>query len=84
MGHFKIQTGDYVIGINTINQVDGGNITEEEYITLATLFRNMPNGKVIKCNNDGSFSYVDNPNPPDPDPELDDSEAFDIILGGAS
>lgn len=82
MGYFKQKNGDYVTGINTINQVENGNITEAEYLQLADLFRHLPTGKVI-LETDGVFSYVDNPNPPDPDPDIDDSEALSILLGGA-
>jgi len=82
MGFFKAKNGDYVVSVNTINQVENGNITEAEYIQLVDLFRNLPTGKVI-LETDGVFSYVDDPNPPDPDPEIDDSEALTILLGGA-
>lgn len=82
MGYFKAKDGDYVTGVNTINQIETGNITEAEYLQLVDLFRNLPTGKVI-LETDGEFSYVDDPNPPDPDPEIDDSEALSILLGGA-
>lgn len=83
MGYFKIQNDGYILGINTIDQVELGNITEAEYFQLAELFRNMPSGKVIFENGDGTYSYVDNPNPPDLDPEIDDMELLDILMGGA-
>lgn len=83
MGYFKIQNDGYILGINTIDQVELGNITEAEYFQLAELFRNMPSGKVIFENGDGTYSYVDNPNPPDLDSEIDDMELLDILMGGA-
>ena len=83
MGYFKIQNDGYVLGINTIDQVDIGNITEDEYFQLAALFRSMPSGKVVFDNGDGTYSYVDNPNPPDTDPEIDDTELLNILMGGA-
>ena len=83
MGYFKIENNGYILGINTIEQVEVGNITEEEYLRLAALFRSMPSGKVVFENGDGRYSYVDNPNPPDPDPEIDDMELLDILMGGA-
>lgn len=83
MGYFKIQNDGYILGINTIDQVELGNITEAEYFQLAELFRNMPSGKVIFENGDGMYSYVDNPNPPDLDSEIDDMELLDILMRGA-
>ena len=85
MGYFKIQNGGYIFGINTIDQVEVGNITEEEYLQLAALFRDMPSGKVVFDNGDGTYSYVDNPNPPEPsEPSAEDkAEAYDILMGGA-
>jgi hypothetical protein len=82
MGYFKIQKDSYIFGINTIDQVEVGNITKEEYNVLKSVFKSLPDGKVIFDNGDGTYSYVDNPNPPDPDPDIDDAELLDILMGG--
>ena len=84
MGYFKYENDQYILGISTIDQVEHGNITKEEYLALDEIFHRLPEGKVVHDNGDGTYSYIDNPNPPDPEPDLSADEIVDIIFGGVS
>ncbi len=81
MGYFKILIDSIVAGLGTVEN-SNGNIEKSEYDILAVKFRNLPSGKAVHDNGDGSFDYVDAP--VDPDPELGDAEALEILMGGAT
>lgn len=83
MQYYKSVIDGLVVTVSTVNADGDGNITEEEYNTLVELFYAMPDGKTIRDYGDGTYAYEDAP-PPDPDPEMDDSAALEILLGGAA
>ena len=80
MQYYKTVNDEILVSIGTINADGDGNITAEEYAELLAMIRQMPEGKNIHDNGDGTYSYVDAP--PVPEPEIDDSEALEILLGG--
>ena len=81
MQYYKILVDDIVTSINTLNADGNGNITEEEYNNLFDIIRAKPDGKRIRDNGDGTYSYEDAP--PMPEPEVEPEEALEILLGGA-
>lgn len=81
MAYYKIVEDEIVQSINTAEGEAKGNTTKEDYEILLGMFRQLPDGKVIHDNGDGTYSYVDNPFPPDPDPEISDDELLDILMG---
>ncbi len=83
MVYFKTVMDGIVMGANTLNGAGAGNIEKEEYEKIVDMFRHLPDNKVIYDSGDGSYSYIDNPSPPDPDPEIDDTELLNILMGGA-
>ena len=78
MIYYKSVDNEVIVGISTVNTDGNGNISEEEYEFLKTMITEKPEGKQIRDNGDGTYSYIDMP----PMPELEDSEALSILLGG--
>lgn len=82
MQYYKTNNEDVVVSVNTVNGDGVGNITEEIYTELKKMFFEMPEGKQIRDNGDGTYSYVDKiPTPIDDD--LFGDDALNILLGGA-
>ena len=81
MQYYKIVHDGLLSGINTINADGNGNITEEEYEYIKDMLVNIPTGKRIRDNGDGTYSYEDAP--PMPEPDVEPEEALEILLGGA-
>ena len=79
MQYYKIVNDEIVTSIGTINDDGDGNITAEEYAELLAMIRQMPEGKAIHDNGDGTYSYVDAP--PIPEPDLEPDEIVDILMG---
>lgn len=82
MTHCKTVIDDIVVSVNTIDDGTWGNISENEFDELMVMFSELPDGKAIHDNGDGTYSYVD-ATPEPPSEEIDDSEALEILLGGA-
>lgn len=82
MAYYKTVIDGIVTSVNTVNESTDGNISESEYDDLRSMFFAMPDGKAIHDNGDGTYAYVDAP-APEPSDEIDDSEALEILLGGA-
>ena len=65
----------------------GEEITEEEYNAILAAFAERPfdtDEKGYRLTEELVWEeYSKTPEPPDPDPELDDSAALEILLGGA-
>ena len=81
MQYYKIVNEETVTSLGTVNADGNGNITEEEYNELLTIIQQMPEGKRIHDNGDGTYSYEDAP--PMPEPDVEPEEALEILLGGA-
>ena len=82
MQYYKINNNETVTSIGTVNADGDGNITESEYNELLAMIRQMPDGKCIHDNGDGTYTYVDAPPMPDPEPtEEDYAEAGKILMG---
>lgn len=81
MKYGKYVSGGYIIGIST----NGGQpITEAEYTNILSMLRNSPtapDGYGYQLTESLQWELYELP-PADPDPELSDQEALDIILGG--
>ncbi len=82
MRYCKIIDSGYIIAIGT---GEGGvEITESEYTEILDIIHNKPTATDttdyrLKLDLTWEPYEID---PPDPDPELDDAEALDILLGG--
>ena len=84
MQYYKTVIDEMLESIGTINADGDGNITAEEYDSLLTMIRQMPAGKCIHDNSDGTYSYIDAPPHPDPEPtEEDYAQAGHILMGEA-
>ena len=81
---YKVVESGYIVCFGTNGPDNVTEITEAEYNSLSEMFAERPTAP------DG-FEYLlqDDPLewvlvelPPDPDPEIDDAEALEILLGG--
>ena len=82
MRFYKTIDNGYIISIGTGN--GGEEITEQEYAEILSVIRNKPtplDGHDYRLKTDLTWEAYEI-DPPDPDPELDDAEALDILLGG--
>ena len=80
MRYYKNVDENGYVSINTLNEDGNGNITKEEYEMLNQMIIEKPDGKCVHDNGDGTYEYEDMP--PMPEPELEDTEALSILLGG--
>ena len=79
MQYYKVTDEDGFVSVSTLNADGDGNSTQAEHDEIAEMYRNAPDDYgVIETEN--GFEYA--ARSIDPDPELDDSEALDILLGG--
>lgn len=83
---YKIVSGGYITGFGTNGSDNVTAITEAEYNDLSEMFAARPTAPE-------GYAYMiqDDPRewvlvelPPDPDEDIDDSEALEILLGGAT
>ena len=82
--YYKNVDGNYITGIGTGE--GGEEITQEEYENILSVIRSRPTpeaGYDYILKTDLTWELVEVPSVDD-DPELSDSEALDIILGGES
>lgn len=83
MRYFKIIDNGYVTAVGT--GAGGTEITQAEYEQILAVIHNKPSAQGttdyrLKTNLIWESYAID---PPDPDPELDDADALNILLGGA-
>lgn len=82
MKYFKNIQGGYIAALSTGS--GGEEITQEEYERILSLVRACPKadtGYQYRLKTDLTWELVEMP-PEDTDPEISESEALDIILGG--
>lgn len=78
MRYYKTKDDDDFVSVSTIDADGNGNSTKAEHDEIAEMYSNAPDGYgVIETAN--GFEYA--ARPIDPDPELDDSELLDILMG---
>lgn len=80
MQYWKTIVNGFVT-VATINADGDGNSTKSEHDTVAELLRDAPAGSGV-VETESGFAYAQFP--VDPDPEMDDSAALEILLGGAT
>ena len=81
MQYYRTIDEDGFITVSTLDADGDGNSTQAEHDTIAELYRNAPDGYGVVQTEDG-YGYA--ARSVEPDPELDDSEALNILLGGAT
>ena len=85
MRHYKETNSEYITRIGTGNS--GTEITEQEYAEILSVIRNKPtarDGFDYRLKTDLTWEEYELPPLPNPaDEDITDSEALDIILGGA-
>ena len=85
MRFYKQTSNNYIIAIGT--GAGGTEITEDEYKNIMAMIQNCPaeKGKGYRLKTDLTWEAYDLP--PDPEPsdedELSDTQALNILLGGA-
>lgn len=82
MKYYKQVSDGYIVCIGTGG---GTEITEEEYNTILDVIHNKPHRtETTDYRLRKDLTWEEYPiDPPDPDPEIDDSELLDILMGGA-
>lgn len=81
MAFIKATKDGYIL---TIGTGDAGDvITEEEYNTILSVIKNRPHeeGYGFRLKEDLTWERYEVS--PEPEPDIDDAEAFNIIFGGA-
>lgn len=83
MRHYKQINDGFILSIGTGN----GNeeITEGEYNTILSVIHNKPSRTdTTDYRLRDDLTWEEYPvDPPDPDPEIDDTELLEILMGGA-
>ena len=82
MGFYKSVVDGYILSIYT--SAGQGNITKSEYDEILEVIQNKPSATETtdyKLRDDLTWEEYQI-EPPDPDPEIDDSKALEILLGG--
>lgn len=82
MRYYKKIEGDYLLAIGT--GAGGEEITKDEYENILSVIRNAPTAEDFyqyHLKTDLTWELAEAP-PVDVDPEISDSEALAIILGG--
>lgn len=83
---YKVVSDGYIIGFGTNGGNDVTRITEAEYEQLQAVFaeRPTPPAGYDYLLQDDPLGWVLVEMPPDPDEDIDDAEALEILLGGAT
>lgn len=83
MRYYKLINGDYIIAIGT--GAGGTEITAAEYEGIMTVIHNKPQATETtdyRLKTDLTWEEYE-VEPPEPAEDVDDSEALEILLGGA-
>lgn len=83
MKYYKQILGGYILAIGTGN--GGTEITESEYNEILSSIRTKPpRTETTDYRLREDLTWEEYPiDPPDPDPEIEDAEVYDILFGGA-
>lgn len=86
MSFFKITDNGYILSIGQTDRATEHEITEEEYNEILSVIHDKPPATEATdyCLREDLTWEAYPIDPPDPDPEIDEAEAFDIIFGGAT
>ena len=85
MNHYKYVVDGYIIAIGTGARGMGEEITAAEYDEIMTVIHNKPQVTETtdyKLKTDLTWEEYEI-EPPEPSEDIDDSEALEILLGGA-
>ena len=86
MRYYKIISDNYILAIGT--GYGGEEISEQEYNEIMSVIRSCPNeeGKGYRLKTDLTWWEYDLPPEPEPsdEDELSDTQALNILLGGAT
>lgn len=80
--YYEVDSGHWIASFGNVYSTDAREITEERYTKLKECFRFCPpstEGTDYRLNIDIEWEAV----PPDTDPEIDDAELLNILMGGA-
>ena len=85
MAYFKITDNGYILSIGQTDRETEHEITEEEYNTILSVIKSKPPAtETTDYRLREDLTWEEYPvDPPDPDPDIDDSEVYDILFGGA-
>lgn len=88
MNAYIISENGYIQRVEASNYGSGQKITEAEYNAILAVIRNRPaaEGKGYRLKTDLTWEAYDLPPEPEPsdEDELSDTQALNILLGGAS
>lgn len=83
MRFYKQLSAGYILALGTGN--GGTEITEAEYNEILSVIHNKPAAtETTDYRLREDLTWEEYPiDPPDPDPEIEDAEVYDILFGGA-
>ena len=87
--YYKVIADGYIVGIGTNGNDSVTEITESEYNAILDIIHaaphDAPEGYEYKLRaSDLEWELVELPPAPEPSEDVDDSEALEILLGGAA
>ena len=83
MTYYKLVEAGYILSIGTVDRPTENEITETEYNEIFSVIRNKPpTTETTDYRLREDLTWEAYPvDLPDPDPEIDDSELLDILMG---
>lgn len=82
---FKITDNGYILSIGKTDRATEHEITESEYNEILSVIHNKPEAtETTDYRLREDLTWEEYPvDPPDPDPEIEDAEVYDILFEGA-
>lgn len=83
MAFYKIIENGYILSIGETDRTSENEITEAEYNEIMTVIRNKPHAtETTDYRLREDLEWEEYPvDPPDPDPEINDEELLEILMG---
>lgn len=83
--YYKLIDAGYIISVGQTQKPTENDISESEYNEIMTVIRNKPaDTDTVGYRLREDLTWEEYPvDPPDPDPEIDDAELLEILMGGA-